>query len=216
MRRSPTLRTRFLALVACSCLVVPALAEESAVDLVADKLLRYMGNYRRSAGEFTFTVEAVEEAFLENGQKVQYEVRHRVAFRRPDQLTAFTEGALGVSRVFYNGIRFSMLHSDPDSEELSYCSLKVPDTTDECLAHMADEYGIHIPLGHLLHSDPYGLLSEGLTSGTYVGSARVRGVLCHHLTFQTEDVDWQMWVVAAPAVAIATDAHRDRHGQLRN
>ena len=196
MRRSPTLKTLLLALITCASLGASALAEEPAVDPVADKLLRYMGNYLRTADQFTFTVDAVEEEFVENGQKVQYEMRHRVAFRRPNQLSALTEGALGVSRIFYNGVRFSMLHSDADSEELSYSSLKVPATTDECFAYMAEEYGIQIPLGHLLHSDPYALLSKGLTSGAYVGTAKVRGVLTHHLAFQTENVDWQMWVEA--------------------
>ena len=209
MRDRLSLKSLLLALVACGGLAVPALAEEPAVDPVADKLLRNMGNYLRVAEKFTFAIDAIDEDVLESGQKLQFEVTHRVAFRRPDQFNAVTDGDLGVSRVFYNGVRFSMLHSVQDSGELEYCSVKVPGTTDECFEQLGEEYGIVLPLGELLHSDPYALLSKDIQSATYVGTAKVRGTLCHHLAFTSENADFQIWVEAGwqpvPRKVVITD-----------
>ncbi|HSH69341.1 MAG TPA: hypothetical protein VK997_05445, partial [Deferrisomatales bacterium] len=70
----PILKPLLLALVACAGLALTVLAEDPAVDPVAERLLRNMGNYPRVAEKFTFSIDAI------------------------------TESDLGVSRVFFNGV----------------------------------------------------------------------------------------------------------------
>jgi hypothetical protein len=38
------------------------------------------------------------------------------------------------------------------------------------------------------------VLTDGVTSGFYVGLHEVRGVKCHHLAFTRDDIDLQVWV----------------------
>ena len=55
-----------------------------------------------------------------------------------------------------------------------------------------------IPLADFLYSDVYDRLMGSVQRGVYLGIHDVAGIPCHHLSFQQETIDWQLWIDAGP------------------
>ena len=55
-----------------------------AIDARADQILRQMGEYLKSATEFTFTADITYDTLTEDGQKILFGAELNVAVRRPD------------------------------------------------------------------------------------------------------------------------------------
>ena len=149
-----------------------------------------MGEYLKTADRFTFHIEAYFEEVLETGQKLQYSAITDVAIRRPDRFHVESRGDMANESYFYNGKRITHF----DRRHNTYASVDVPATIDTAFDHMAQRYGLTPPLVDLAYKDPYRILIKAVTSGAYIGLSRVRGTTCHHLAFQQDVIDWQVWV----------------------
>ncbi len=77
-----------------------------------------------------------------------------------------------------------------------YVQREVSGTIDDAIRAVEMETGLDAPGADLLFADPYAILSSGVVSGVYIGTAYVNGVECHHLAFRENKVDWQLWVKA--------------------
>jgi hypothetical protein len=53
-----------------------------------------------------------------------------------------------------------------------------------------------IPLADFVYEDVYARLMESVQRGVYLGIHRVGDVPCHHLSFEQESIDWQLWIDA--------------------
>jgi hypothetical protein len=47
-----------------------------------------------------------------------------------------------------------------------------------------------------VYEDVYARLMESVQRGVYLGIHRVGDVSCHHLSFEQESIDWQLWIDA--------------------
>jgi hypothetical protein len=77
-----------------------------------------------------------------------------------------------------------------------YVQRAVSGTIDDAIRAFEFETGLTASGADLLFADPYAVLSEGVLSGTYLGTAYVDGIECHHLAFREDQFDWQLWVQA--------------------
>ena len=59
-------------------------------------------------------------------------------------------------------------------------------------------YGFSVPIADLVYADPYRTLMENVETGFVVGRHAVDGVLCDHLAFSQESIDWQIWIEDGP------------------
>lgn len=186
--------------------VSPAAAVHKGVAFVeptARKALQIVNDYLREADSFTFTIETVKDEMVgDTHQRIHYSGIHDVAVRRPDKLKIWSRGDHGDIRLWYDGRRMTLLdildfNVEPDEvmgDNMTYSSVEVPDTIDEALDFVAENYGIAPPLISLTRANPLEILNEMATSGFYVGLNHVRGVKCHHLAYTTEMVDVQLWI----------------------
>lgn len=183
-------------LLFCLCVslaaAMPLMAQEakSGVDSRADTLLRDMSDYLKKFPEFSLRTEVSYDKVLEGGQKIEYARQAEVFMRRPDKLHVLVAGDLVDQRMWYDGETFVLMNL----QNLEFAKVEAPDTIDETLDFMARTYGISSPIADVLYSDPYAVLTENITSGTYVGESVVRGVPTHHLAFTQENIDWQIWI----------------------
>jgi hypothetical protein len=53
-------------------------------------------------------------------------------------------------------------------------------------------------IADLLTADPQSRLVQNLKSAFMWAAILVRGVVCHHLAFQTPEVDWEIWIEDGP------------------
>jgi hypothetical protein len=162
------------------------------IETRADQILKQMGDYLKKADRFTFNSEAYFEQVLENGQKLQYNAIAKVALQRPNRLRVDSRGDVANESFYYNGKRIT--HFDRRSN--TFASVKVPATIDAAIDFLAEKYGLTPPLADLAYKDPYRILIQNVKSGTYIGLSRVRDTMCHHLAFQQDEIDWQLWVDA--------------------
>ncbi len=192
MKFKPLFIVLLLSLLITTPGIVALAADSSAVAPRADELLKQMGDYLKSTKRFTFTSEAYFEQVLDNGQKLQYNAITNVALQRPDRLRVDSRGDAAFESYYYDGKHITHFNL----RENTYASVEAPATIDAANDFLATKYGVIPPLVDLTYQDPYRILIENITTGTYIGLSQVRGTMCYHLAFQQNDIDWQVWIDA--------------------
>jgi len=71
-----------------------------------------------------------------------------------------------------------------------------PPPVEPELAPGSDKTGTVIPLADFLYANPYEHLMGSVQRGVYLGIHEAAGVPCHHLSFEQETIDWQLWIDA--------------------
>ncbi len=163
---------------------------DTGVEEQALKILRQASEYLTQAKRFSFRARVtydVEQAF---GQKLQFGAVQNISVRRPNRAFASILRDDGnARRVWYNGRYVTLL----EEKENVYGTMAVPNNIDAMLDYVEEMGVVRIPVSDLLYSD-LSFLETRAQSGIFVGESRVDGVLCNHLAFRNETVDWQIWI----------------------
>ena len=185
-------------MIVASCIALPALAQKPArgpsIDPKAEQVLRRMSSYLGSLQSFRVDSQAVDELVLKNGQKLQEVSDSHVTVKRPNRLRSDRVGPIADVTFRYDGSEFTIFGKRTGM----YATTPAPPDLDRAIDAARDKLGVDAPGGDLLYSNPYAVLTDGVTEGTYVGLEPLDGVNCHHLAFRSPDVDWQIWVQDGP------------------
>ncbi len=183
---------RLLTLGLLASLLCPALlqAAEKRVDPKALEQLQRMSNSLSSAKAFTYTSRSVVEVPSKTGQFLTLFSDAQVALQRPDKLRARLGGEAPAFDFYFNGKTVSAFA--PATKV--YSMTKAPATIDAMLPELEDETGIRFVTAPLMFSNPYKVLTRGLSSAVVVGPVWVHGVACIHLAFCSPGVNWEIWV----------------------
>ncbi|WP_027993432.1 DUF2092 domain-containing protein [Sinorhizobium meliloti] len=179
-----------ISMLAVSAIAPPASARDG-IDPEADRILATMSEKLRSMPTLSVDYDADQEIVTLDGQKIQYSASGSIALDRAKGFRMKRTGPFAQAEVIFDGTTIS-LH---DWITNAYAQLQSPgrsieDATEELRATSE----LDAPGADLLASNPYGVLTDGVTEGTVVGSAFVNGVECDHLAFRTDIVDWQIWI----------------------
>jgi len=162
------------------------------IDPRADELVRQMSALLAGASSFTLVAEELYDEVPEHSPRIQLANRRQVSLRRPDRLAGEASGDAVNTSFWYDGESFSVL-----AESLyTNATLPMPPTIDAAIDAVFERTGIVIPLMDFLYDDPYGRLMETVQRGVYLGIHQAAGVACHHLAFEQETIDWQLWIDA--------------------
>ena len=144
------------------------------------------------AGQKQFSVNAdVDfEVIATSGQKLQLSSFATVVMQRPSHVHIDRKGMIADFAFIYDGNTLTMQGKNLNI----YTQYEGTGTIDDAIRAYEMETGLAAPGADLLLSDPYTVLSEGVESSIYVGTAYINGVECHHLAFREAKVDWQLWV----------------------
>ncbi len=167
-----------------------ALEKAPAIDPRAAEVLQEMSAYLNSLKEFTFHAENTTEEIRTTGQKLQFANAVDVFVQRPDRIRANSLGDKRTQEFYYDGKSITLFGKDLNN----YASLKAPAKIDEALNHARESFGLQAPLADIVYQNPHEILTDGATSGTYLGLHSVHGVTCHHLAFTRDDIDLQIWI----------------------
>jgi hypothetical protein len=175
------------------------------IEPQADSILRAMSATLAGARSLSYETKGTVEVALETGQIVQYSGHRKIRMRRPNKLAMDVKGALGERRAWYNGRVLSVLNV---TDKLT-AQLKVPANVDDMLDFVLERFDMTIPLSDVLYTNPYKVLTENVKTGEYVGTSQIEGHDCHHLVFQQEWIQWQVWIdagdVPVPRKVVITD-----------
>jgi len=160
------------------------------IDPDALRILKGMTDYLGGLQQFTMHTENTYEDVLATGQKIQFGFSTNIVVQRPDKIRAERVEGIAHQIFVYDGAKLSMYEGGADF----FATVEVPDTIDDFLHFARDRLDLVPPVGDMVFSNAFELLTAGMTSGFVVGEAEIGGVRCYHLAFTTPVVDWQVWI----------------------
>jgi hypothetical protein len=162
------------------------------IDPEADRILKSMSSYLAATGAFSMNAEVALEVVMRDGQKLQLMSSETLLVQRPSRFRIHVKGMVADAEFVFDGKVLTLYGRKPNV----YVQRDVPGTIDDAIRAFEAETGLTASGADLLFADPYAVLSEGVLSGAYLGTAYVDGIECHHLAFREDQVDWQLWVQA--------------------
>lgn len=157
----------------------------------AAEVLKAASDTLASARMMTFRASTFYDVVEASGIKTKVVKQTRFFVKRPDRLHVRAQRDDGAQRyVWFDGK--TLVRYEPGTNTAS--RMDAPKTLDALLDHLADGYRVSLPLADLLYADPSAAFSEHLLSGAYLGKRLVDGVWCHHLSFESDAADFQLWI----------------------
>ncbi len=182
----------FTAVIAAAVYATASSASAQGVmEAEAARLLAAMSNNLKSMSTLSANYDADQQIIDLKGQKIQYSASGTIALDRSKGFRMTRKGPFADAEVIFDGKTIS-LHGKGLNV---YAQLESPGTSiEDATEELRASTGLDAPGADLLASDPFAVLTDGVTSGTVVGSAFVGGVESDHLAFRTDTVDWQIWI----------------------
>jgi hypothetical protein len=163
-----------------------------SIDPKADQVLRHMSDTLAQHPTFGFTASDYIDKRLDTGQTVRFFREIDIQVKRPNRIYARILGDAMDRTIWYAQDTLTVL----DNLKIQYAKLKVPNRIDDMFDFIMEEYGLTVPVADLLFENPYAILTESIRTGVYQGLDKVDSYSCHHLSFQQEYIDWQIWIDA--------------------
>ncbi len=170
----------------------PEAAKSAAATPQPDQILQQACDLLKGAQQFSFKAEVTDDRVYTGGKKLQFTFDLVAYVQRPDKLRINAAGDLQNKEFFLNGKTLTLY----DQPHNVYATLEVPPGIDAAMSKANKEYGLRVALADLTSENAYALATKGNKHALYVGEGLVRGVKCHHLAFDREKIQWQIWIDA--------------------
>ena len=172
----------------------PSRSGAPRVDAKADQMLREMSEYLSNLNAFQILTEHTTEVILPDKQKLEFGGTSQVSVLRPNHLRSDRQGEIVDQTLFYDGETLTLYGRRAGL----YASVDAPATLDATIDFARDELRLEAPAADLLLSNSYEALMSDVVSGRVIGQSMVDGVLCNHLAFKGNEVDFQLWIEEGP------------------
>lgn len=171
-----------------------AAGPKAKLDDKSDEVLRAFSAYMQKAGNFSFSLKSTMNITMA-GTTSENALVHSLTVQRPDKIAIRkVSGEMGLTLISDGKNVLKQTLGDKQTVEPAPESLPDllgnPDT--QMLLTMVSG-GLPIALV-LVQDDIYKQMLEQEVEVTYGGKEELEGVACHHLQFQTKDLDWEMWI----------------------
>ena len=94
--------------------------------------------------------------------------------------------------MWYNGKTVTFL----DHLKKVYMQIDAAPRIGDALKQLENDYGLFLPLASLLRDNASQAFQDGTSKQRYLGLHDADGIVCHHLLFVGDAVDWQLWIDA--------------------
>lgn len=168
------------------------LTAKPGVEPKANEVLFKMSEYLKQCKTFKFQADITRDSFFHDGLRVEYGGHMQATIKRPNMLKAVFDGDERSRRSWFDGKTISIF----SVKRNMYAQAEIPGTIDQAIDYTFETFGFSVPLADLVYADPYEILTENVDKGFYIGQHKIDGVLCDHLAFQQEQIDWQVWIEA--------------------
>jgi hypothetical protein len=173
---------------------VPAPQAEKATAPEPDpqQILQTMCDFLKSQTQFTYKAEVADDQVYSGGKKLQYNIDMETSVRRPDRLRVNAEGDLVDKQFFFDGKTITLY----DKDKNVYGTLEVPPDIESALEKANKDFGVRVALTDLASPNLCEHIGKRTKHSLYVGLSKVRGVPCHHLSFDGDQAQLQLWIDA--------------------
>ena len=167
---------------------------QGAIDPLADQILHESCDFLAQSRAFAVHAEIWKDEVLASGHKIQVTRSVDLDVRRPDRLHVDAHAHQKGRSIWYDGKSVTVL----DREKDLYGVVDAPSTIDQTIDLLSQSYGITVPLEDMAVADPYTNSMKNVIASGYFGEEPVLGVMCKHIGFSTDRIDWQLWVADGP------------------
>lgn len=164
----------------------PPILEQYALDR-----LKQMSENIAAAKALTYHATSFAEMPAPTGQFLTLTVVSEVALQRPDKLRVNVWGDVPAFDVYFDGDKVSTF--DP-KKKVHSVSKKSVATLDEMLDMVTSDPEINFPSADFMYSNPYAVMTKGLTHAIVVGESMVDGVPCEHFAYMEPAINWEIWI----------------------
>lgn len=173
---------------------VPAPQAEKATAPEPDprQILQKMCDFLKSQQQFTYKAEVADDQVYYGGKKLQYGIDMETFVRRPDRLRVNAAGDLVDKQFFFDGKTITLY----DKDNNVYGILEVPPDIESALEKASKDFGVRVALTDLASPNLCDHIGKRIKHSLYVGLSKVRGVPCHHLSFDGDAAQLQVWIDA--------------------
>ena len=186
-----------------------AAAPAQVIDQRALDMLKKMSDTLSQAKTVSFQARSMVPVRTPDGVWINLYGTSRVVMQGPDKLFASTGGDFASYDFYFDGKTITAFAPNKNL----YAAKAAPATIDAMIEEAYQKDGKSFPYADILVSEPYTVLTKGLTSAYYVGQSILKplsgagGVKTDHLVFSHEGVQWQIWIDVAdhlPRMVCAT------------
>ena len=170
----------------------PQAAAGAAPEQDPGRILQKMCGFLKSQPQFTYKAEVTDDRVYYGGKKLQYGLDMETSVRRPDRLRVNAWGDLVNKQFYFDGKNITLY----DEEHNVYGTMAAPPDIEGALEKANKEFGLRVALTDLASPNLCELLNKRIKHALYVGLHKVRGVPCHHLSFDSGAAQLQVWVDA--------------------
>jgi len=172
----------------------PAGPGQTIKDERALKLLKGMSDTLARVQTLGFKVRGLVPLAAPTGQYVNLIASTHAVMQRPDKLFVESRGDLFPSDLYYDGKTVTVVAFD---ENFYAQRVAANATIDAFIQNSQPGSDALAPFVELLSSDPYAVLTQGISSVLLVGQSMVGGVMTDHLAFVAKGIDWEIWIGTA-------------------
>lgn len=171
-------------------------AAAAALDKRALDALKLMSDTISQAKTVQFQARSMVPVRTPDGIWINLYGASQVVLQGPDKLFASTAGDFAPYNFYFDG---KSVTAYSPAKNL-YAVKPAPATIDEMVEEAYRKEGKSFPYANILVSEPYALLTKGLTSAQYVGQSTLKplsgqaGVKTDHFVFSNAGVQWQLWL----------------------
>lgn len=166
-------------------------AEVPKVDPHAAEIVQRMAERLVAADRFRLSGEIAWDVVQSDGETLEFGATRELLLQRPDHLRVdfdLREG--GKRRLLYDGKQIVLEDLAANVYAIEPWSGPVYDMAE----YVTDRLGIPVALSEFLSPNLPKLLSEHLTSASYVGESTIEGVRCDHVALRNEVGGMQLWI----------------------
>jgi len=166
----------------------PAMAQPQASE--AKAILKAMSDYMGTQKSLSFEFDATLEVVTTDDQKLQLASSGAVTLNRPDKIRVTRTGGFADVAISFDGKTLTLLGKNFNL----YTQLDVPGTIDHLIDELRGTYQRPLPAADLLLTNSYDGLMLDVVDAKDLGAGVIGGVLCDHLAFRKDQVDFQIWI----------------------
>ena len=167
------------------------------LDKKTYEVMKKLGALHKDAK--SLSTEAVIDLTItpEEGEKKEIKLKATIDMQRPDKFSLRTKGAKD-DKAGFEFVSDGKNLTTYRLRDKNYTEIKAPKDLERVgrgLLQLGPN-GTGMLFQNVLAKDPLEALLEGVTKGQHAGMEKVNGKECHHLKFEQENQDWELWVAA--------------------
>jgi len=214
-----TFKTLLVTLMVAASMAGQSFAQtKSKIDPKAAEILKQVTTYLGTAKTLSFTAITMYDVLSKSGIKTLRVVKQDIVLQRPRGLYSRFEDERGTTReMWFDGTSVTVFQVNKNIFDVAAMKLSAKATNDDFLDALSARLGVSFPIIDLLYSNIARNVRENLISGVYLGKRNMilDGTRAHHISFESQNADWQIWVAVGDkpvilrmAVTYVTQAER--------